>query len=95
VAKIVRLKKADIKSGKGSLTERALRRRFKQATQIKKVWMCRGCSRPKTECNCPRDMREAVRRYHAVIERIRADGRALAREDRIKQKRAKFKVYPR
>jgi hypothetical protein len=59
-----RIRKADIKSGTGSFHERGLRRKLKEITRIKKVRMCRGCSKPKTQCDCPKDMREAVRRYH-------------------------------
>jgi hypothetical protein len=87
-----RLRKADIRSGGGSLTERNLRRRFKHATQVKKVRMCRGCSRPKDQCNCPKSCLEASRRFNAVIAEMKAEWRKQARTDRIKRRRARFKV---
>jgi hypothetical protein len=83
-------------SGGGSAFERAVRRSFARAmvrtTRIARARMCQGCGRPKAECNCPKDMAEAVRRYHAVIERIRREGREVERAERIKRRRAKFRV---
>ena len=89
-----RIRKADINSGSGSLREREVRRAFKQATHVKKVRMCRGCSKPKDQCDCPKDMREAVRRYHAIIEAMRAEWRAEDRAARIARKRSKIKIVP-
>jgi hypothetical protein len=88
---IIRLRKADARAGSGGLLERKLRRRFKQAAP-KRARTCRGCGKPKDQCDCPKDMREAVRRYHAIIEQIMAEGRKADREERIKRRRAKFKV---
>jgi hypothetical protein len=75
-----RLRKADIKSGTGSFHERVLRRAFKKATHVKKVRMCRGCGKPKTQCDCPKSCLEASRRYNAIIEAIIAEGKAYDRE---------------
>jgi hypothetical protein len=86
-----RIRKADIKSGTGSLREREVRRAFK-TLEPKKVRMCRGCSKPKDQCDCPKDMREAVRRYHAIIEAMRAEWDAEDRAARIARKRSKIKI---
>jgi hypothetical protein len=87
-----RICKADIKSGTGSYQERALRRQFKQATHVKKVRMCRGCSKPKDQCDCPKSCLEASRRINAVIDALHAEWEAEDRARQVARKRAKFKV---
>ena len=92
MATIHRLRKADARSGSGGYSERVLRRAFKQAMHIKKPRMCRGCSRLKTECTCPKSCLEASRRFNLIIEKIRAEGRQRERERRVERRRAKIKL---
>jgi hypothetical protein len=92
---IHRIRKADIKSGTGSYQERVLRRRFK-AQAPKKVRMCRGCSKPKDQCDCPKSCLEASRRFNAIIEAMRAEwdaeDRAARKAKRVARLRAKIKA---
>jgi hypothetical protein len=90
-----RIRKADIKSGTGSLREREVRRAFK-ALAPKKVRMCRGCSKPKDQCDCPKSCLEASRRFNAIIEAMRAEwdaeDQAARKAKRVARKRAMIKV---
>jgi hypothetical protein len=95
-----RLTKEDLRAPRGgSPLERAIHRKLAKARRVEerearaeRRRYCRGCSRLKTECNCPKSCLEASRIYNKIIEGIKAEGRRATREERIKRKRARFKV---
>jgi hypothetical protein len=51
--------------------------------------MCRGCSKPKDQCDCPKDSREAGRRYAKLIHQLQE---TWQRADRAVRRRSRFHV---
>jgi hypothetical protein len=97
MTKVVRLTKGVARDpNKGSFREREVRKGFKKVTQVKTPRMCRGCAKPKDQCDCPRSCLEASIRYNVIIEAMRdaweQEDAAERKRKAIKRRRAKIKI---